>query len=191
MQNIAQTRISQERKNWRKDHPPVRYIVPDSCHHPTRRPGASTTLAQRTSTVQLQGFWARPEKNADGSTNLMKWRCGIPGKDGSPWAGGLYQLVMNFPDDFPARPPKCQFSPVLFHPNVYPSGTVCLSILNEEKAWKPSINLKQILLGIQELLDNPNLGDPAQSEAATLLSLDPEAYEERVREEAARNAPRD
>lgn len=26
------------------------------------------------------GFYAKPEKNADGSTNLLVWRCGIPGK---------------------------------------------------------------------------------------------------------------
>ena len=31
-----------------------------------------------------------------------------------------------------------KFEPPLFHPNVYPSGTICLSILNEEKAWKPA-----------------------------------------------------
>lgn len=36
-----------------------------------------------------------------------------------------------------------QFVPPLFHPNVYPSGTVCLSILNEENGWKPAITLKQ------------------------------------------------
>ena len=26
-----------------------------------------------------------------------------------------------------------------FHPNVYPTGSICLSILNEEKGWKASI----------------------------------------------------
>ena len=33
-----------------------------------------------------------------------------------------------------------------------PSGKVCLSILNEEKSWKPSITVKQILVGVQELM---------------------------------------
>lgn len=37
--------------------------------------------------------------------------------------------------DYPSKPPKCRFVLVngkpLFHPNVYPTGTVCLSILNE------------------------------------------------------------
>ena len=42
-----------------------------------------------------------------------------------------------------------KFVPPLFHPNVYPSGTVCLSILDEEKDWRPAITVKQILLGIQ------------------------------------------
>ena len=79
-----------------------------------------------------------------------------------------------------------KFTPALFHPNVYPSGTVCLSILDEEKAWKPAITIKQvaspssqgpiflterykILLGIQELLNDPNVNDPAQSDAYTMF----------------------
>jgi len=60
--------------------------------------------------------------------------------------------------------------------NVYPSGTICLSILNEEKAWKPAITIKQIVLGIQDLLDNPNAEDPAQSEAYILFKRDKDAY---------------
>jgi ubiquitin-conjugating enzyme E2 I len=27
---------------------------------------------------------------------------------------------------------------------VYPSGTICLSILDEEKSWKPAISIKQV-----------------------------------------------
>jgi ubiquitin-conjugating enzyme E2 I len=37
-----------------------------------------------------------------------------------------------------------KFVPPLFHPNVYPSGTVCLSILNEDEGWKPGISIKQV-----------------------------------------------
>lgn len=35
-----------------------------------------------------------------------------------------FQIKMMFKDDFPSTPPKCKFEPPLFHPNVYPSGTV-------------------------------------------------------------------
>ncbi|ELK30133.1 SUMO-conjugating enzyme UBC9-A [Myotis davidii] len=64
-----------------------------------------------------------------------------------------------------------KFEPPLFHPNVYPSGTVCLSILEEDKDWRPAITIKQILLGIQELLNEPNIQDPAQAEAYTIYWL--------------------
>lgn len=70
-----------------------------------------------------------------------------------------------FKDDFPSTPPKCRFEPPLFHPNVYPSGTVCLSLLDENKDWKPSLSIKQLLIGIQELLVSPNVEDPAQADA--------------------------
>jgi len=85
---------------------------------------------------------------------------------------------MEFPADYPIRPPKCtldyyrflgQFTPPLPHPNIYPSGTVCLSILNEEEDWKSSITIKQIMLGIQKLInEEPNLQSPAQFDPCQL-----------------------
>ncbi|KAJ3046667.1 E2 SUMO-conjugating protein ubc9 [Rhizophlyctis rosea] len=130
------------------------------------------------------GFFAVPAKNDDGSLNMAKWNVGIPGKPNTPWEKGLYKLTMTFPDDYPQKPPKCQFTPPLFHPNVYPSGTVCLSILNEEQDWKPAITIKQILLGIQDLLNDPNPDSPAQSDAYVLFKRDKVAYERRVRQQA-------
>ncbi|KAI5476295.1 ubiquitin-conjugating enzyme 9 [Pseudohyphozyma bogoriensis] len=135
------------------------------------------------------GFWARPQKTGD-ALNLLQWDVGIPGKEGTIWADGVYKLVMTFPEDYPSKPPKCKFTPPLFHPNVYPSGTVCLSILNEEKAWKPAITVKQILLGVQELLDSPNADDPAQLDAYTMFKKDRSAYEKRVKQQARDNIPK-
>lgn len=117
------------------------------------------------------------------------------------WEGGLFKLVMIFPEEYPTKPPKCKspifsspngltfitdystgkFTPPLFHPNVYPSGTVCLSILNEEEAWKPAITVKQILLGIQDLLNDPNPESPAQADAYNLFKKDRVEYERRVK----------
>jgi hypothetical protein len=36
---------------------------------------------------------------ADGSTNLMKWECGIPGKAGTDWEGGLFRVTMEFTEE--------------------------------------------------------------------------------------------
>ncbi len=51
---------------------------------------------------------------------------------------------MEFPEDYPAAPPKCKFLTPLFHPNIYPSGTVCLSILNEEEDWRPTLRVRDV-----------------------------------------------
>ncbi|KAI8338767.1 SUMO-conjugating enzyme ubc9 [Choanephora cucurbitarum] len=152
---ISRSRLMEERKQWRKDHP--------------------------------HGFWARPGKNPDNSLDLMNWTCGIPGKEDTPWEKATYKLTMIFPEDYPSKPPKCKFTPPLFHPNVYPSGTVCLSILNEDEGWKPAITVKQILLGVQDLLNDPNPESPAQQEAYMLFRKDKKEYERRVREQALAN----
>jgi len=80
-----------------------------------------------------------------------------------------------------------KFVPPLFHPNVYPSGTICLSILNEEEGWRPAITIKQILMGIQDLLDEPNPDSPAQSEAYNLFMKSKAEYQRRVKAEARKN----
>ncbi|POW13569.1 hypothetical protein PSHT_07738, partial [Puccinia striiformis] len=122
------------------------------------------------------GFYARPTKNADSSLNMMIWDIGIPGKENTIWAGGLYKLQVTFPDG--------KFTPPIFHPNVFPSGTVCLSILNEEKSWKPAITLKQIVLGIQDLMNDPNNADPAQLDAFSLFKNNRGAYDAKIKEQA-------
>jgi ubiquitin-conjugating enzyme E2 I len=139
-------------------------------------------------------------RGANGMMDLKKWDCGVPGKEKTIWEGGLFKLEVTFPDEYPTKPPKCtsssrptlylrtadspplgKFVPPLFHPNVYPSGTVCLSILNEEEGWKPAITIKEILLGIQSLLDEPNPESPAQADAFNLFKKDRTAYEKKVK----------
>jgi len=148
---------------------------------------------------------------------MLNWEAGIPGEAGTLWEGGVFKLALAFPKDYPMQPPKCKFSPVIFHPNIYPSGTVCLSILDAEKDWRPSITVKDILLGIQNLLNNvrlpscvcvhwcananlrgpapqteimqPNINDPAQSESTTMFRSDRDGYNERVREQTKRFTP--
>ena len=119
----------------------------------------------------------------DGSMNLYHWEWVVPGPKGGLWEGGNYLINLYFPSEYPLKPPKCQFWPVLFHPNIYPSGTVCLSILNEDEDWKPSISVSEILLGIQTLLDNPNPDSPAQTDPYHLYIEDKVAYCKKVREQ--------
>jgi len=72
---------------------------------------------------------------------------------------------------------------------VYPSGTVCLSILNEDEGWMPSITVKQILQGIQDLLTDPNPNSPAQTEAYVDYTKHPKQYEQKVKKQVEKFPP--
>ena len=88
---------------------------------------------------------AKPMKKADNSTDMMRWETGIPGKEDTDWANGVYKVIMEFPEEYPSKPPKCKFDPPLFHPNIFLSGHICLSILNPSKDYRPSISIKQVI----------------------------------------------
>ncbi|SPT19335.1 unnamed protein product [Triticum aestivum] len=126
----------------------------------------------------VRGFVAKPETLPDGSVNLMVWRCVIPGKPGTDWEGGYFPLTLQFDDNYPTTAPSCRFPAGFFHINVYDSGVVCLSILGD--AWKPSITVKQVLVGIQELLDDPNPNSAAQHRCYELYKKNMPEYRNKV-----------
>ncbi|KAL8504898.1 hypothetical protein ACS0TY_016188 [Phlomoides rotata] len=132
------------------------------------------------------GFVAKPATGADGSVDLLVWHCTIPGKSNTDWEGGYYPLTMKFSQDYPTKPPLCNFPKNFFHPNVYTSGAICLSILSEYGDWRPSITVKQVLVGIQDLLDQPNPKSPAHHDANQLFVHHPEEYKKGVRQQAKR-----
>lgn len=100
------------------------------------------------------------------------------------WEGGMYKLELSFPQDYPFSPPNCVFNPVILHPNVFPSGKVSLSLIDKNKGWKPQITTKEVLLGIQLLLSEPNFHEPAQAEAYVVYCQSRMEYEERVKKQA-------
>eukprot|EP00730_Choanoeca_flexa_P016156 TRINITY_DN7577_c0_g1_i2.p1 TRINITY_DN7577_c0_g1~~TRINITY_DN7577_c0_g1_i2.p1 ORF type:complete len:159 (+),score=40.39 TRINITY_DN7577_c0_g1_i2:92-568(+) len=138
------------------------------------------------------GFFAKPKKNADGTKNYFEWECGVPGKEGTSWQGGLYKLTMTFTEDYPMQPPFCKFTPSIFHPNVYYDGEVCLSILKTTDNggnWSPDMSILKVLLGLQEFLDNPNNNDAAYYDAMVLYAQDKAAYKARILAQAKQFAP--
>lgn len=87
-----------------------------------------------------------------------------------------------------------RFPPNFFHPNIYPDGEVCLSILCDDEEicgeWAPSLSLKQVLLAIQDLLDDPNPMSPAQNEPNDLFRSNKAKYSAYVPPARASDRPR-
>ena len=59
--------------------------------------------------------------------------------------------------------------------------------LERDEGWKPAITIKEILLGIQALLDEPNPESPAQADAFNMYKHNRKGYEKRVREVVREN----
>lgn len=74
----------------------------------------------------------------------------------SPYTGGNFLFQMTFPNDFPLSPPKTIFYPqqktCRLHPNYYPNGKVCLSVINTwaQNDWSPSTSVMTLLSVLEE-----------------------------------------
>jgi ubiquitin-conjugating enzyme E2 A len=107
------------------------------------------------------------------------------GPDDSPWEGGIFQLKLQFPDQYPDKPPRVRFVSEMFHPNIFPDGSLCLDIIQDK--WKPIYTVNSILTSVQSLLCDPNLDSPANVDAARLLRSNPKEYKKRVRRVAQKS----
>ena len=86
----------------------------------------------------------------------------ISGPEKSPFEGGLFALDINFPNDYPFKPPKVRFETRICHPNVNSSGNICMDVLKD--SWSPALTTSKVLLSITSLLCDPNPDDPLDPE---------------------------
>nr|XP_041568954.1 ubiquitin-conjugating enzyme E2 S [Taeniopygia guttata]XP_041568955.1 ubiquitin-conjugating enzyme E2 S [Taeniopygia guttata] len=103
----------------------------------------------------------------------------IEGPEGTPYAGGLFRMKLVLGKDFPAAPPKGFFLTKIFHPNVGPSGEICVNVLKRD--WSAELGLRHVLLTIKCLLIQPNPESALNEEAARLLLEDFERFAARAR----------
>lgn len=87
------------------------------------------------------------------------------------------------------------FQTEMLHPNIYPDGKVCISILHapgedqfnlqekSEERWRPILNVESVLVSVLSMLTDtaPNLDSPANVDAAKLFKEDPKQYRKQVR----------
>ena len=96
--------------------------------------------------------------------DLTLWIGTLVGPSETPYEGGVFQLEIQFPSNYPYRPPKIIFKTPIYHPNITPSGSICLDILKTN--WSPALNISKVLLSLCSLLSDPNPDDPLMPEIA-------------------------
>lgn len=116
-------------------------------------------------------FSIQPDEN-----NFYLWNILLLGPKDSIFEGGIFKCQLLFPKDYPNKPPEFKFITIIPHPNFYPDGRVCISILHEgqdeynyeslSERWLPSHSVSTILMSIVLIFNNPNFESPANVDAS-------------------------
>ena len=111
--------------------------------------------------------------------DIYNWDAIIIGPNDSPWEGGIFNLKINIPIDYPHKAPKIKFLNKMFHPNIYKNGDICIDILQNK--WSPVYDISTILVSIQSLLTDPNINSPANVEASNLYTNNLKEYNKKIK----------
>ncbi|CAM9868633.1 unnamed protein product [Chrysoparadoxa australica] len=114
-------------------------------------------------------------KNNDSSIKLTpndddirRWKAELTGPPGTPYEGGVYELVVEVGPQYPMSPPIMKFVTKVFHPNVhFETGEICLDILKKE--WSPAWSIQASCRAIISLLADPAADSPLNCDAGNMI----------------------
>ncbi|KAJ5573699.1 ubiquitin-conjugating enzyme/RWD-like protein [Penicillium hispanicum] len=120
--------------------------------------------------------------------DIFKWEIAlIVLNQDSMFYGGYFKATMSFPRNYPYSPPEFRFTQPIYHPNIYPDGKLCISILHPPgddemsgelaaERWSPAQRVESVLISILSLLDDAEVSSPANVDAAVMLRNNPTKY---------------
>ncbi|KAF2008836.1 hypothetical protein BU24DRAFT_381341 [Aaosphaeria arxii CBS 175.79] len=127
--------------------------------------------------------------------NVFEWSVAlIVLNPDSLYYGGYFKAKLSFPKNYPYSPPDFKFVRPLYHPNIYPDGRLCISILHAPgddemsgetaaERWSPVQRVETVLISVLSLLDDAEVSSPANVDAGVMLRNHPEQYKEMVRKD--------
>ena len=80
----------------------------------------------------------------------------IKGPEGTPYEGGIFQININIPKQYPFEPPKMNFHTKIWHPNISSqTGAICLVRLHGTiKTTGPYCHAHKIMLTTEMIVLN-------------------------------------
>ena len=146
-------------------------------------------------TEEFKELTSNPISNCGVTVGLVnndytKWQATLIGPKDTSYAGGLFKLNINFPSDYPDKPPEVCFITPIYHMNVNPRvprttgqgveslGHVCISTLNW---WKPEYKIREVLTNIFALFYMANPESPYGLDRAEEFLENRAVYEEKAK----------
>ena len=85
--------------------------------------------------------------------NYFKWKIRIIAPDDSIYAGGLFEINIEFNEDFPDSKPNIKFITKIYHCNVSDEGDIDIPSINK---WNNTITMNEVLSDIFSLFYEQN-----------------------------------
>lgn len=109
------------------------------------------------------GIDLKPDEN-----NIYAWKGLLQGPKDTPFEGGVFEVVLKVPQQYPLVAPAVRFKTKIFHPNVhFKTGEICLDIL--KTAWSPAWTLQSVCQAIIALMSDSAPDSPLNCDAGNLL----------------------
>ncbi|OTB01650.1 hypothetical protein M426DRAFT_14267 [Hypoxylon sp. CI-4A] len=148
--------------------------------------------SQKRITKELQECMTNPPAGMTiqpSETDIHAWTATLQGPSNTPYAGGVYQLQITLPTDYPFKAPQVTFGTRIYHPNVTNDavGNICLGVLKPEN-WKPASRVAAVLDAVRQLLVEPNPDDPLEPRIADEFRNNPREFEKNARSYVTRYA---
>ena len=100
-------------------------------------------MAQKRINKELNDLAKNPQNGIEifaDENNIYKWTALIQGLENTPYEGGIFKILIDFPTDYPFKPPKFKFGTKIYHPNVSEtSGAISMTGICCSDKWSPAL----------------------------------------------------
>lgn len=134
----------------------------------------------------------RKEENSEYKTidveegNMLRWNI-LLSPENAPYNKGAFKIEIQFPPEYPFKPPKIHFQTRIYHPNIDEKGQICLPIISADH-WKPATKTNQVLRSLMNLLSNPEPEHPLRANLAEEYTRDKKRFDKNAEDFTKKHA---
>ena len=111
--------------------------------------------------------------------DVFHWQITMIGPKNTPYEGGLFNIIADFPNNYPKKGPQMRFTNKMYHCNVSDQGKICISTLSE---WKEGTTMTEVLPLIFALFFMQNPDSAYDNQKANLFKTNKAQFDQNARD---------